>query len=443
MRTILVLGAGRSAKALITYLLERSDRYDWSVVVGDKIVTNAQAQVAGHARGSAIYFDLDESDAIATVIASVDVVISLLPPEMHNRVAEHCLYHKKHLMTASYLTGGMKALHDAAKSNNLLFLNECGLDPGIDHMSAMEIIDGIKKKGGQIRSFESFAGGLIAPGTDPDNPWRYKFTWNPRNVVTAGQHGAAEFLQHGIRCTVPYEELFKTVTPVFVPGLGDFEGYPNRDSLGYLDLYGLKDLTDMIRGTLRYKGFCSAWDILVNLGCCYENKPVIPCLSMTHLDFMNTFVKAGAGTLKERIALRFGLPTESHEIGCLTWSGLFDSVPIGLDAGTPAQILEHILMKKWKLGAGDKDMIVMFHRLTYEISGKTHQIQTSLTVEGEDSYFTAMAMTVGLPLGIAAKLLLENEISARGVVIPAKREFYEPILHELSTFGITFTAVNE
>jgi saccharopine dehydrogenase-like NADP-dependent oxidoreductase len=443
MHKVLVLGAGRSSKTLITYLLERSARHGWSVIVGDKNIAAAESWIGNHACGKAIKIDLDDQERSREVIALADVVISLLPASLHFRVAELCLSLRKHLLTASYVTEQMKSLHAEAKANDLLFLNECGLDPGIDHMSAMEVIDKIRAEGGEILSFESFAGGLIAPQTDPENPWRYKFTWNPRNVVTAGQQGEAEFLKDGHRMRIPYRELFQTITPVAIPGLGAFEGYPNRDSLRYKALYGLPDVHTMLRGTLRYSGFCSAWNVLVRLGCCSDRGESINCQSMTHFDFLNYFLEKGAAPIKERLARQSRLSADSHEVRCLEWSGLFQKELIGLKSGTPAEILEHILMKRWKLDPNDKDLVIMWHQLTYRHAQVTRQIQTCLTVIGKDSLNTAMALTVGMPLGIAATRLLENKIESRGVVIPVKKEFYEPILHELSGNGVTFRVLSD
>src|SRR5688572_23586675 len=267
MKNVLVLGAGRSSSSLIAYLLENAQKHEWRVVVGDTSLQAAQEKVGHHPEGKAILFDVLDESAATQSLLDADIVISLLPAHFHPKVAAYCLSLKKHLLTASYVSPEMQAFHEQATTNGLLFLNECGLDPGIDHMSAVQVMDKIRKEGGKLISFESFTGGLIAPETDPENPWRYKFTWNPRNVVMAGQ-GTAKYLQHGRYRFISYQQLFSRITKIEVPGYGSFEGYANRDSLKYIDTYGLQGIKTMLRGTLRNEGFCSAWNILVQLGCC-------------------------------------------------------------------------------------------------------------------------------------------------------------------------------
>jgi saccharopine dehydrogenase-like NADP-dependent oxidoreductase len=433
MKTILVLGAGRSSSSLITYLLNNAKEHDWNIIVGDFSLEAAQQKVNNHDRGNAIFFDVHDNEKSNSAIASADVVISMIPAHFHPLVAMRCLAHHKHLLTASYVSDEMKNFHEEAATKGLLFLNECGLDPGIDHMSAMQVIDRIRQEEGALLSFESFTGGLIAPETDRDNPWRYKFTWNPRNVVMAGQ-STAKFLQHGKYKYIPYQQLFTRLTPVHVQGYGDFEGYANRDSLKYIDTYGLHGIKTMLRGTLRNKGFCAAWNVLVQLGCCDDSYEMENVQSMTHAQFINAFLHEDVSrTLMEKIVALFG----AHEATCLAWSGFFDSILVGLAKGTPAQIVEHILNKKWKLNPGDKDQIVMWHRFVFEHHNRQREIQASLVATGTDSVYTAMSNTVGLPLAIAAKLLLQQRIKSRGVVIPITAEWYEPILDELKSLGIT------
>lgn len=438
MRAILVLGAGRSSSSLIKYLLDHSKLNDWLVTVGDFSAEAAYEKVKGHERGIAVRFDIND-DSSERLIAAADVVISLLPAALHPLVAIRCLKHNKHLLNASYVSEEIRGFHDEAFAKGLLFLNECGLDPGIDHMSAMQVIDGIRSQGGKLTSFESFTGGLIAPQTDPENPWRYKFTWNPRNVVLAGQ-STAKYLQDGKYKYIPYQQLFRRVTPINVPGLGAYEGYANRDSLKYIDVYQLQDIKTMLRGTLRSKGFCAAWNILVQLGCCDDNYEMEGVSEMTHQDFINSFLKGHAeNATAQRLANEFNLLPDANELRCLQWSGFFNDEPVGLEKGTPAQILEYILNKKWKLNYSDNDQVVMWHRFKYDLRGAKKEVQASLVATGTDDVNTAMAQTVGLPLGIAAKLLMQNKISARGVVIPTASEFYNPILTELQSLGIVFT----
>ena len=435
MNSILVLGAGRSSSALIDYLLQQAAHQGWNVTVGDVSLEAAKERVGDSEKGKAIAFDILRESS-SEIISKCDVVISVLPAALHPLVARKCLQFNKHMLTASYVSEEMKSFDEEAKGKKLLFLNECGLDPGIDHMSAMQVIDKIKEVGGELYSFESFTGGLIAPETDPDNPWRYKFTWNPRNVVMAGQ-GTAKFLQNGVYKYLPYQKLFSRITEVDVPGHGAYEGYANRDSLKYRETYGLQKIQTMLRGTLRNKGFCSAWDIFVQLGCTDDTYKMEDVSEMTHLGFINSFLDSHIErATKEKLTDKFRLALDGPELIRLSWAGLFDESLIGLSEGTPAQILEHILKKRWKLNPHDRDMIVMWHRFRFMREGKSREIQASMVVMGENSIKTAMAKTVGLPLAIAAKLLLMGKINQRGVVIPVSKEIYAPVLHELKTVGI-------
>lgn len=433
---ILLLGAGRSSSTLINYLLQQADHNNWTVTVGDISEQLARERTSGFASGRAIEFNIEDRERSRKAIQAADMVISLLPAHLHPLAAAICLEERKHFFTASYVSEEMRSFDSEAKAKDLIFLNECGLDPGIDHMSGMQVIDKIKAAGGELTSFESFTGGLIAPETDPENPWRYKFTWNSRNVVMAGQ-GTAKFLQEGQYKFIPYQQLFIRTTPVTVPGFGEYEGYANRDSLKYLETYGLHGIKTMVRGTLRNKGYCSAWNVLVQLGCCDDSFQMEGVGTMTHRDFINSFLDFHPSkSVEEKICTSFNLAEHGEEMRRLRWSGFFSDEKIGMEKGTPAQIVEHILGKKWKLKPGEKDFIVMWHRFRYVTNGTHKEIQAYLTVTGENEVNTAMAKTVGLPLGIAAKLLLLGKIKSRGVVIPVVKEFYDPILEELSRLGI-------
>lgn len=418
MSSILVLGAGRSSSALISYLLKFGAANNIEVTVGDVSLEAAKERTTG----KAIEFDINNKERSTESISNASVVVSLIPAHLHVEVAKICLQTGTHLLTASYVSDEMKSFDEEARSKSLLFLNECGLDPGIDHMSAMQVMDRIREEGGNIVSFESFCGGLIAPETDPDNPWRYKFTWNSRNVVMAGQ-STARYLHEGEYKYIPYQQLFKAITPVVVPGYGEYEGYANRDSLKYLQTYGLHDVKTMLRGTLRNKGFCSAWNVLVQLGCCDDTYEMENVSSMTHAGFMKSFVDIKGAT--------------DEDIKRLKWSGLFSDEKVGLQRGTPAQILEHILNKRWKLNPEDKDLVVMWHRFKFNVQNSGLKVlEASLVARGANNIDTAMAKTVGLPLGIAARLLVQGKISQRGVVIPTSKEIYEPVLKELKELGI-------
>jgi len=434
MKKILVLGAGRSSSACIAYLINHALTHDWQITVGDVDESSAKEKIGSSMKATAISFNIENLEASRAAINKVDVVISLIPAALHPLVAKLCLAERKHLLTASYVSEEMKSLDSDAKSNGLLFLNECGLDPGIDHMSAMQVINKIKSEGGKLVSFESFTGGLIAPETDLENPWRYKFTWNPRNVVLAGQ-GTAKFLQNGKFKYIPYQQLFSRTTSINVADLGQYEGYANRDSLKYVEAYGLQECKTVIRGTLRNKGYCQAWNILAQLGCCDDSYPLDDVKSMSHKDFIQSFLETDSHG-EQAICKRFSISTDGEEMKRLRWSGFFSEEKIGLEQATPAQALEHILHKKWKLRPGDKDFIVMWHRFGYELNGKEKEVQAWLTATGEDERQTAMAKTVGLPLAIACKFLLEEKLVSRGVVMPLNKEIYEPVLGELKSLGI-------
>jgi saccharopine dehydrogenase (NADP+, L-glutamate forming) len=439
MPSILILGAGRSSSALISYLLDFGAANAIDITVGDVSLEAGRERIAGSAGGKAIRFDINNTDESRKAIAQASVVVSLIPAHLHPSVAKICLETGSHLLTASYVSDEMKSFDNTARSKSLLFLNESGLDPGIDHMSAMQVMDRIRSSGGKITSFESFTGGLIAPETDVDNPWRYKFTWNARNVVMAGQ-STAKLLSNGQHKYIPYQQLFSRITPVAVPEYGEYEGYANRDSLKYLETYGLHDVNTMLRGTLRNRGFCGAWNVLVQLGCCEDTYEMEQVSSMTHQGFVSSFVERQKGeSLQSAVARTCGIELNGGEMQRLTWSGLFSEEKTGLTKGTPAQILEHVLNKKWKLQPNDKDLVVMWHRFGYELNGVSKKIEASLVTKGQDSVNTAMARTVGLPLGIAAKLLIQGKIKERGVVIPVSKDIYEPVLRELKSLGIELT----
>lgn len=432
---ILLLGAGRSSAALIDFIGREAARNHWTVTLGDLSLAAAQQAAKGHDRIRTIVFDLSDASVSSEEISKSEVVVSLLPPHLHPEAARLCLKHKKHFLTASYVSDTMRSFNHEAQSEGLLFLNECGLDPGIDHMSAMQVIDRIKSEGGNLRAFMSFTGGLISPQTAPNNPWRYLFTWNARNVVTAGQ-GVATYLENGTERRIPYQKLFTRLFPVKVEGVGKFDGYANRDSLQYRKIYGLEKIPTLLRGTLRYSGYCQAWNLLVQLGICDD---AIECKTgekESCASFIEKFLPPGKGELRTRTAHYLGIEPKDERLNLLEWSGFFSEETIGAAGKTAAETTELILNKKWKMNAGDQDMIVMWHQFIYELEGIEHEIHSSLVTEGSTNGPTAMAKTVGLPLGLAAKLLLEGKITSRGVHIPVEREFYEPILSELSLNGI-------
>jgi saccharopine dehydrogenase (NADP+, L-glutamate forming) len=362
----------------------------------------------------------------------------MLPAFMHPEVASDCLDLGVHLATASYQSEALAKMSEAAKRKGLIFLNEIGVDPGIDHLSAMKLLDEVRGQGAELLGFESFTGGLLAPES-PTNPWQYKFTWNPRNVVLAGAGGAVKFKQEGLYKFIPYHQLFRRTEFIDIPGYGRFEGYANRDSLQYRSVYGLDTIPTIYRGTLRRPGFCRAWDVFVKLGMTDDSYEMEGVAQMTHRSFVNAFLAYHEfNSLEIKLMHYLSIPQDDDLMEKLTWLDLFEDVPIGLDRGTPAQVLEHILSKKWTLGPLDTDMLVMWHKLTYRLHGTSYVLTSSLVVKGQGPEKTAMAHTVGLPLGMAVKRILTDQIKDRGTVIPITPEWYEPLLEELRDHGIVF-----
>ena len=438
MKKILVIGSGRSSTSLIKYLLDNSDLEKWTVTVVDFNLKLAESKIGNHPNGFSYQLDANDDVKRKEYIKSSDVVISMLPAHMHFKVLKDSVDCGVHVITPSYITDEIKTLNENALKNKVLVLNELGLDPGIDHMSAKKLIDQVKANGGDVKGFESYTGGLVAPESD-DNPWNYKFTWNPRNVVLAGQGGSAKFIKEGKYKYIPYHKLFRRTEIIDVPGYGKFEGYPNRDSLKYRSIYELDDISTMYRGTLRKVGFCRAWNIFVQLGATDDSYIVEGSETMTNREFINSFLKFNTYDSVE-LKLRHYLRIEQDDYMWekLVWLGIFEDKKIGLKDASPAQILQKILQEKWTLSPQDKDMIVMWHRVTYTLDKIEKELISHMAYIGKDSNITAMSDTVGLPLGIATKMLLNGSIKTRGVVLPLDKQIYDPILKELKQYGIDF-----
>jgi saccharopine dehydrogenase (NADP+, L-glutamate forming) len=438
MRTILVLGAGRSTQSLIDYLLHHAETENWHLTLADQNLAWAEQKLRGHQRGTAVALNAGDREARRALIAGKFITVSMLPAFMHPEVAADCLELGVHLATASYQSETLAKMSEAAKQKGLIFLNEIGVDPGIDHLSAMKLLDEVRAQGAELLGFESFTGGLLAPES-PSNPWQYKFTWNPRNVVLAGAGGAVKFKQEGLYKFIPYHQLFRRTEFIDIPGYGRFEGYANRDSLQYRSVYGLDTIPTIYRGTLRRPGFCRAWDVFVKLGMTDDSYEMEGVDQMTHRSFVNAFLAYHEfNSLEIKLMHYLSIPQDDDLMEKLTWLDLFEDVPVGLDRGTPAQVLEHILSKKWTLGPLDTDMLVMWHKLTYRLHGTSYELTSSLVVKGQGPEKTAMAHTVGLPLGMAVKRILTDQIKDRGTVIPITPEWYEPLLDELREHGIVF-----
>jgi saccharopine dehydrogenase-like NADP-dependent oxidoreductase len=439
MRNILLFGAGKSASSLIKYLLDKSETENLHLTIADLNIDLAKNKTNNHKNATPIAIDIFNETNRNNAIEKADIVISMLPAHLHIEIAKDCLVYKKHLVTASYISPAMQELNEEAKKNNLVFMNEIGLDPGIDHMSAMKVLDEIRAKGGKVILFESFCGGLVAPESDT-NLWNYKFTWNPRNVVLAGQGGVAKFIQEGTYKYIPYNKLFRRTEFLEVEGFGRFEAYANRDSLKYRSVYGLDDALTVFRGTMRRVGFSRAWDVLVQLGMTDDSYTIENSENMSYRDFTNSFLPYHPTDTVE-IKLGYIQKIEQDDIiwGKLVELDIFnDKKKVGLINATPAQIIEKILTEQWTLQPEDKDMIVMYHKFGYELNGEKKQIDATMVCLGDDQIYTSMAKTVGLPVAIATLKILNKEITTYGVQIPITKEIYLPILKELENYGVNF-----
>ena len=438
-RTVLVIGAGKSTSQLVNYLLNKSQEQELEVIVGDISIENAQNLVANHPNGKAITLDVFNEQERQEAIKNATIVVSMLPARFHIEVAKDCVKHNKSMVTASYISPEMQALDEQVKEKGLVFMNEIGLDPGIDHMSAMQVIDRIRDNGGKMLLFESFTGGLVAPESDT-NLWNYKFTWNPRNVVLAGQGGAAEFIQEGTYKYIPYQRLFRRTEFLQVEGYGRFEGYANRNSLKYRSVYGLDDIPTLYRGTLRRVGFSKAWHIFVMMGMTDDSYQLQETETMSYRDFVNLFLPYSP-TDSVELKLRHHVKIDQDD---LVWDKLLEldifnsQKKIGLKNATPAQCLQRILENKWTLAPDDKDMIVMYHKFGYELNDERKQIDATMVSVGSDQVNTAMAKNVGLPVAMATLRILNKQITTPGVQLPITAEVYEPILKEMEEYGITF-----
>jgi saccharopine dehydrogenase-like NADP-dependent oxidoreductase len=500
MKHILLFGAGKSATVLIDYLKDLAEENQYKVTVADGNLTNLQLKVGEHALVKSKELDVENDYERQHLIKEADVVISLLPPSLHYLVALDCLEFEKHLLTASYVDEKISALKKEVAEKKLLFLCEMGLDPGIDHMSAMQLIHRIKASGGYITSFKSHCGGLVADESD-NNPWHYKISWNPRNVVLAGKAGAV-YKENGRRKQLAYEELFTNSNLVNITPQTSFAYYPNRDSLSYIPLYKLEEADTFIRTTLRHPDFCFGWKNIVDLKLTDEtyeydtNGLTIANFFKIHFEkhgfteWLNemlttrlSFAKELMDNLVQLIEAETKLTSEgeqpdetimlvdekgnlnSYEVedvkgkaaetlaakmheAALTLKQLFY---LGLDSDelinhgscTAAEILQFILEKKLALQPTDKDLVVMMHEIEYTLNNEKNYLKSSLMVKGKDSIHTAMAKTVGLPLGIAAKLILEGKLTETGLHIPIISSIYAPVLKELEEHGIKFLESEE
>src|SRR4029079_16573087 len=496
MKKVLLFGAGKSATVLIDYLLENAEKENWQLTVVDADLQLAQSKIGNSPHGIALSFDINKEVERKKNIAQADIVISLLPPALHYIVAQDCVELKKDLLTASYVDDQIRNLRSKIENHGLLFLCEMGLDPGIDHMSAMKMIDEIRSKNGRIISFQSHCGGLVAPESD-DNPWRYKISWNPRSVVLAGKSGA-HYKENGEEKMLPYEELFSPDRIIEIPELGYLSWYPNRDSLRYAALYNLEEADTFIRTTLRYPDFMYGWRNVIELKMTDETPKYETQGRALYEVFKEHMDKNGFGEwLEQKLTDRFSqtkemlnnlvklmevekeakeedlevpeefmtvdekgniteieldevknraasfLAYKMHEANLtlkqLFFLGLDDKETI-VDKGlcSAADVLQFALEKKLALKPEDKDMVVMMHEIKFAVGSLQSAVRSLLIVKGEDSVRTAMAKTVGLPLGIATTLILNGTIKLKCLHIPTKKEIYEPVLKQLEEHEVKF-----
>lgn len=438
MKKILVLGAGRTSSSLINYLASKAGENNWQITIADMSLELAASKAKDLSRTEGIQFNIFNEEERSALLKKMDIVVSLLPETLHIHLVKDCLRYKVHLVTASYVSSQMASFDEQVKKAGLIFLNEMGLDPGIDHMDTLRLINKIKHKGGKLVSLRSYGGGLVAPESD-DNPWGYKITWNPMNVVIAGM-ASARYVQDGKLRIVPYNRLFLDIHPVEIPGVGKLEAYPNRDSIKYRRIYNVPKIPNVFRGSLRKPGFCKAWNALVQIGLT-DNRYFVPDADKLSYNELLSFyfVKNKNISTKEKLINFLNESDESDIIKKIEWLGLLSDEKIELTEATPADILLALLQKKWKFTERDKDMVILQTEIEYQVEDKNNEkITSTLVLYGKENYNTAMSATVGLPLGVGVNLILSNKISERGVIIPIYQDIYKPALKELSELGIVF-----
>lgn len=437
MQTVLIAGAGKSSSWVIDYMLKNA-KNRWEVIVMDANEELIHEKLNNHPKGIAAVVDIHNEQQRQAFVQQADIVLSLMPPDLHIILAKDCLKFRKNLITSSYASDAMRAMDDEVRQAGLLFMCEMGLDPGIDHMSAAKLIQGIHRIAGVVTGFKSACGGLVAPESD-DNPWQYKICWNPRNVVTAGKNGAM-WLEHGKITEIGYESIFEHPKKIKIDSLGTLAAYPNRDSLKYKALYRIEDVKTLMRSTLRYPAFIKGWDYLVKSGLT-ETDDKIDAEELTYAGWVA--LKTGLPENEELLQnFREKFHVDVKTMKMLEWLRIFETRLInGAKGVSSATILQDLLERRWKMKAMDKDMVVMQHEMEYERKGQANKVTATMIAYGENKMYSAMAKTVGLPMGILARKILNNEINISqlsGVQIPVMPEVFTPVLRELSKNGIEF-----
>jgi saccharopine dehydrogenase-like NADP-dependent oxidoreductase len=438
MQTILIAGAGKSSIYLIHYLLTHAPRNKWRVIVADGDENAIAEKINRSPFAESAVIDITKASEREPLVKRADIVVSLMPPHLHIFLAQDCLKFKKNLITSSYISDEIRAMQDKVKEAGLMFMCEMGLDPGIDHMTANKIIHSIQRVAGVITSFKSYCGGLIAPESD-NNPWHYKFTWNPKNIITAGL-GGAKYLSNGKHVELPYDKMFEHNKKIKVNELGMLAYYPNRDSLRYLSLYDVPEIKTFMRATLRHPAFCKGWNAIIALGLT-DQEDTFDTNGHTCATWLR--MKTGAGedhSLQTFIAGKLGVPADDKVMSMLEWLGLFSNAPLKQDRTCSGDILLALLLEKWKMASSEKDVVAMQHEIEYLHKGKKIKLTSTMVIKGEDREFSAMAKTVGLPMGVLARMILTKKLTPpSGVLLPTMPAVYRPVLTELAHHGISFT----
>ncbi|MDP2423696.1 MAG: saccharopine dehydrogenase C-terminal domain-containing protein [Bacteroidales bacterium] len=430
MKKILILGAGMVVKPIVTYLLDKG----YYVTVATRTKSKAEAMIGTHSNGAAVAWNVDDEQALGAMIAAHDLTVSLLPWVHHITVAEHCIRHKKNMITTSYVKPAMQALDSAAREAGIIILNELGLDPGIDHMSAMRIIDNVHEKGGKIEEFYSICGALPSPEA-ATNPFKYKFSWSPKGVVMAGNNDG-NYLRHGKKVYVPTEDLFKNPLKANFPGVGVLDIYPNRDSMPYIGLYGIPETSTMMRGTFRYPGWCESLDAMKALRLITSDQHDFN--GKTYADFVSIMMGAdNSRDIRRKSAAYLKLDENAHAIDAIEWLGLFSNEPMNRGLDTPFEITSDLMIAKMELGREERDMVAMQHVFVASYPDiKSEVIKSSMLDFGTIATDTAIARTVALPAAIGVEMILKGEITETGVHIPVLPGIYNPILDRLEDMNI-------
>ena len=428
MKKVLILGAGMVAKPLVDYLLNNHIE----ITIASRTLAKAEKLIGERKNGTAVSWTVEESEKLDNMVSTHDLTVSLLPYTHHVTVAKTCIRHRKNMLTTSYVSEEMKSLNGEAQKAGILILNEIGVDPGFDHMTAMRIIDKVQEQGGKIREFYSLCGALAAP-EEADNPFRYKFSWSPRGVIMAGNNGA-RFLKDGKVVEIPSENLFKAPMLVDFQGVEEMEVYPNRDSLAYIDTYHLQGIETMYRGTFRYKNWCEIMDVLKTLGMTdYKPKDFE---GKTYRKVIARRLQVYPANIKEKVAERLQTGIDSPAIVALEWLGLFSDDLVRITKGSNFDLLSDLMLEKMMLPEGARDMVIMLHSFLVEKADGTKEVIKSHLLDFANGEDTSIARTVALPAAIAVKLILDGKITDTGVQIPIPKSIYEPVLNELETLGI-------